>query len=282
MGFEDIPLLEMVGLHERYRPKQVSPVWRKLPPNWEERLERLFSENASKIPSLFFRADDIGAWGKGFHAVLRLFKHYNVPLALAVVPAWVNSKRIEKICEKIDVSDKLWNWHQHGWRHINWNKNGKKAEFCSARSRDQQWADIWKGQAKLSELFGSSLLPVFTPPWNRLNLATLEVLQQLGFQAVSMDSPFPRGAKKTIRLNNFRVVLDLHTRKVKHEDYAFDELLRDFEGLLTQKGIVGIMIHHHRMNINSFKFMDRLLSFIRKYSSNPILSFREMLKNDAG
>ncbi len=271
--------LEILELPERYRPKQVCGTWKKLPDNWEARLEELFRKHSGKIPPVFFRADDIGAWGQGLHAMLRLFKHHGMPLALAVVPAWINSRRIEKICEKVDISDSLWGWHQHGWRHINWNKDGKKAEFCKSRSREQQWADIWKGHTKLVDLFGSNFVPVFTPPWNRLDLTTLDVLQHLGFRAVSMDGPFPRGAKKTVRLGNFRIMLDLHTRKVQYEAYAFDELLKDLDTVFAHKNPVGIMIHHHRMNINAFLFLHRFLELLKVYSKSPILSFREMLED---
>lgn len=273
-------LVKFLGLSERYRPKHVCDTWRKVPSNWKERLEQLFEVYSGKIPPLFFRADDVGAWGQGLRALMKLFEYHNVPLAVAVVPAWLNAKRLEKIAENVDISSPLWTWHQHGWRHVNWSTDGKKAEFCRSRTREQQWTDIMKGKMKLEDLLGRHFVPVFTPPWNRLDLTTLEVLQRLDFKGVSLDGPFPRGAKHSIKLKNFRIALDMHTRKSVQKEFAFDEFMKDLEALFTQKGPVGIMIHHHRMNIQAFEILNLILKLIKEHSKSCCLSIKEVVQNE--
>ncbi|SFM93377.1 DUF2334 domain-containing protein [Thermodesulforhabdus norvegica] len=262
------------------RPRKVSAVWKSLPANWQARLEEVLRRCAEREPVVFFRADDVGAYSHAFKMLLNLFRFYEIPLALAVVPAWMSAKRTEMFRSFIDLENPLWNWHQHGWRHVNWSRDGKKAEFGNWRTKDQQWNDILKGKRKLEGLFRNSLVPVFTPPWNRLDLNTLGALQQLGFAAVSIDGPIPRGAKQSVRLKNFRIYIDLHTRKSENPGYAYDELMKNLENALTRKGNIGIMIHHKMMNHAAFEFLNYFLYLIRSIPGIGITSFREMIEND--
>lgn len=271
-------LEKIVGPHDSIKPRQVSPVWKNLPANWQIRLEELVSQCAERTPKIFFRADNIGAGGSAFRILLALFNYYKIPLALAVVPAWMSIKRLETFRAYTNIEDPLWDWHQHGWRHLNWNRGEKKAEFSATRTREQQWNDILKGKKKLEQLFNTGFVPVFSPPWNRLDIITLGVLQQLDFSAVSMDCPIPRGAKYSIRLKNFRIYLDLHARKTKNPEFAYDELLRDMEEALDQKGYVGIMINHQKMNLSAFDFLQQFLHLVRSDDRIKIVSFREMLR----
>jgi len=254
----------IVNLPSHYRPRQSAAVWQRRPPRWAEKLSGIVeSASPRHEPVLFFRADDIGAGGKAFENLCRIFRHHRIPLEMAVVPAWLSHTRVENLLSTTPLDDPLWGWHQHGWRHVNWQQTGKKSEFGPQRPYEKQWRDIRKGKRKLTEVLGDRFTPVFTPPWNRLSASTLKVLQELGFRAASTSDPLPRNAKSSPHVRNLKVQVDLHTRKAKDGFDDYDRLLRELEATLEKKDPAGIMIHHQRMTLFAFDFLDELLFLLK-------------------
>ena len=265
-------------LPSHYRPRQRAAVWQKAPQDWAQRL----AQSVDKIqgnyhPVVFFRADDIGAGGKAFDALCRLFRYHEVPLGMAVVPAWLSPTRIEQLFRTADRDHPLWSWHQHGWRHVNWQRTAKKSEFGQQRPFEKQWRDLWQGKQKMAEVFGDRFVPVFTPPWNRLSLSTLKILQELNFRGVSMTDPLPRGSKTPIELKNLRIQLDLHTRKAQDGLADYQNLLEELSSLLEKKEPLGIMIHHQRMTLFAFEFLNELLYVLKHRIQAQFPSFQKLL-----
>ncbi|HQN18166.1 MAG TPA: polysaccharide deacetylase family protein [Syntrophobacteraceae bacterium] len=275
------PPLDDFGLTARYRPRRYSALWEQPQQDWREKLASALECNpGDSPPGFFFRADDIGSGGRHFHALCELFRRHNTPLAMAVVPAWLTAARIELLFAAAPLEESLWGWHQHGWRHINLQQAGRKSEFGDQRPIEKQWQDISQGSKKMTKVFGNRSIPVFTPPWNRLSTATLKVLKELHFRAVSLDGPMPGTVKHGVGFKNLRIQLDLHTRKEKNGEADFDNLLGELCGLMTQKAPVGIMLHHQRMTLFAFEFLDELLHCIKHKLYAQCLSFEELLENE--
>lgn len=275
------PTLQDLGLSKHYRPRHRSAVW-ELPP-WEWRAQlaaALKCDPGNHPPNLFFRADDIGAGGRAFEALCQLFRHHNIPLALAVVPAWLTDIRADQLFAAAPLEERLWGWHQHGWRHVNSQLTGEKSEFGEQRPAEKQWRDICLGLEKMTEIFGERLVPVFTPPWNRLPIATLRILQELNFKAVSITKPFPSTIIPGIGLKNLRIQLDLHTRKAKDGSTDFLNLLNELSNLATKKEPFGIMLHHQRMTLFAFEFLNELLHLFKHKVRARFLSFADLLENE--
>lgn len=268
-------------LPDHYRPRQHAALWLIPPDGWREQLAMAVDRGVgNRSPSIFFRADDIGAGGRAFELLCLLFRHFNIPLALAVVPAWLSAVRRNQLFEIAPLEEGLWGWHQHGWRHVNWQRVGKKSEFGEQRPFEKQWRDIWQGQQKMKDIFGSHLMPVFTPPWNRLSNATLKIIQELGFRGVSMAGPFPRGYRTPVGLKNLRVQLDLHTRKAKEGPSDYAHLLEEITALLARKEPQGIMIHHHRMTAFAFEFLHTFLALLKERTGCRFMGFQEILEGN--
>lgn len=275
------PDSEELGLPRHHRPRQQATVWQTELPEWRSQLQTVLgSLPASHTPAVFFRADDIGAGGCAFEAMCRLFNRYSVPLALSIVPAWLSATRRDQLFRCAPKDEPLWCWHQHGWRHVNWQRVGKKSEFGEQRPFEKQWRDIWQGQQKMLRVFGSRFTPVFTPPWNRLSVATVKILQELGFAGVSLAGPLPRGLRAPVGLSNLRVHIDLHTRKGKDATLDFQDLLESLQAQLAKKEPCGIMIHHHRMNFFAFEFLHELIDFLKNDVGARFLSFRDLLDKE--
>jgi len=268
-------------LPESYRPRQCSPVWQTPPENWRDQLAATVQKGVgANAATIFFRADDIGAGGRAFEALCRLFRKHEIPLGMAVVPAWLSNVRKSQLFESAPLEEPLWGWHQHGWRHVNWQRAGKKSEFGEQRPFEKQWRDIWQGQQKMQEIFGDHLVRVFTPPWNRLSHSTLRILQELGFKGVSLAGAFPRGIKTPVVLRNLRIQLDLHTRRTDNGDSDFQLLLEDLKILLGRKEPWGIMIHHQRMTTFAFQFLDELLRLLKSEARANFPCFEEVLEKE--
>ena len=271
---------EVFDLNAPYMPRQYSSVWKAPLPGWREMLNETSAKMASAgLPPIFFRADDIGAASKAFDALCRLFRFYQVPLALAVVPAWLSEARQEKLFHAAPVNEELWNWHQHGWRHINWQKSGSKCEFGSDRAAERQHEDILNGRIKMERIFGPNFVAVFTPPWNGFSTATLRILHNLDFKGISAMDPFPPGVKSRYGIQHLPVRLDLHTRKAKDPAGDFALLMDQFTGLSKMKGRTGIMIHHQRMTPFAFEFLDRMIYNLKYVIKARFCSFKEMLNS---
>lgn len=199
---------------------------------------------------------------------------------MAVIPAWLSAIRTEQLFAAAPLEEPLWGWHQHGWRHANWQRTGKKSEFAEERPIEKQWSDICRGLKKMTEIFGPWFIPVFTPPWNRLPSATLRILQELDFKAVSITGALPRVGRTTASLRNLRIQIDLHTRKTKDGNADFQTLLAELGAALLKKEPIGIMLHHHRMNPFAFEFLDELLNLLKHKVQSQFLGFAELLENE--
>jgi len=199
---------------------------------------------------------------------------------MAVVPAWLSPVRKRQLFQAAPLEEPLWGWHQHGWRHVNWQKTGDKSEFGEHRPYEKQWRDIWQGRRKMKECFRGFMADVFTPPWDRLSPATLRVLDQLGFKGVSMGATVPKGTKSVSALRNFRTQLHLHERDSKDAASDFQTLLEEITVLLSRKKLIGITVHHHRMTSFAFEFLEKLVLLLDRQAGCRFVGFRDLLESD--
>jgi hypothetical protein len=230
--------------------------------------------NAQKRPQLFFRADDIGVPSRSFHQLVECFQKHTLPLCLATVPTWLTLKRFNELSQYMQPGSSQWYWHQHGWLHRNFELSGKKQEFGPSRHPDAIKEILNKGRIRLEKILGSYFNPVFTPPWNRCNQATLTSLIDLRFQAISRSS----GARpKTLStLPDFQVNVDLHTRKEHSHKRAMTNVLTELEQAIAS-GQCGIMIHHQRMNKRAFDFLDLLLEVLSQDNRLDSIHFGDLI-----
>jgi hypothetical protein len=238
----------------------ISAIYRSLPADIPRRLKDSFSHGlAGREAIIFFRADDVGVPGHNYNRMLALFVDCGIPLSLAVVPAWLTRARWRTLQAPAAGRMELFCWHQHGWRHVNHEREGKQQEFGGGRDAQAIYADIKRGKERLVGIMGDRFTPIFTPPWNRCSRVTIECLQRLGFMGISRS---PDGHPPPLEgLTEFPVALDLHTRKEKDANLGWERLFNELHGAL-QSGFCGIMLHHQRMNAAAFRFLELLLQCV--------------------
>jgi len=258
-------------------------IWHSIPSNLDRKIETCIDEACNHLGMkgvgyIFFRADDVAVPSRRFDRLLQLFSSYRVPLSLAVVPAWLTGFRWKNLKKPGQKSPELWCWHQHGWRHVNHEKKGKKQEFGPDRSHVRIRKDILKGKHRLEILMEELFYPVFTPPWNRCSLDTLNVIKELGYYAVSREKgsllPSPDG------LFDFQIHVDLHTRKSVNPIEDWNSLFTEISQAISS-GNCGIMIHHQRMNDAAFGFLELFLkTFVKRKNLVPV-HFKDMVVIEA-
>lgn len=227
-----------------------------------------------KPVAVYFRADDIAVTDPDTSRLLDLFANLQVPLALALIPAWLTPSRWKMLRKWDDTNPHLWCWHTHGWRHLNHETAGKKSEFGPSRSEDAILSDLIRGMERMRALLKDRFCPVFTPPWNRCTESTLDSLEALGYRAVSRfvgASPAaPQG------LTDLPASVDLHTRKEASANAGWQALFRQIQDAF-QTGRCGFMIHHQRMNANAFRYLAGLLALLSHHDRIRLVSMQTLM-----
>lgn len=140
--------------------------------------------------SVIIRLDDVGRLDPR-NRIIRDLCLAGLRVTCAVVPCWLESGCTEFLLQIAEEFPGQVEVHQHGYAHTNYSTDESKYEFGGARSADEQMEDIEAGREILMTAFGSLLSPVFTPPYGRLNIATLKCLKILNFFCISTFFGYP-------------------------------------------------------------------------------------------
>jgi hypothetical protein len=197
--------------------------------------------------TVFFRDDDAG-WGDGrLLELIARFAEHGLPLDLAVIPAALGAELAERL-RGAPVG-----LHQHGFAHTNHEPAGRKCEFGVSRSPEHQRADLAAGRARLRELLGDRLDPLFTPPWNRCTAATGACLLELGFSTLSRE----HRAEPLALPGLFELPVRLDVARL-----APEELTARLVAEIGAGGPIGIMFHHAVMEPADMALASALLALL--------------------
>jgi hypothetical protein len=196
--------------------------------------------------NFFFRDDDAGWANDEFRALLACFRRHSVPIDIAAIPSALTAEFADEICALHDEAPALIGIHQHGFSHTNHEVFGRKCEFGTSRTRQDQYSDIQLGKRKLEAMLGFALDPIFTPPWNRCTEITGECLRVLGFRVLSRDVTARFLA--LAGLNELPISLDWFAKN-NGSRLSFECLGTLIANRVKQRQQpVGIMLHHELMS----------------------------------
>jgi hypothetical protein len=252
----------------------ISAIWKihwPDPAAWVEEVLDQAARRSTGPCRVYFRADDVGRPSEAYTEMIRVFHEHETPLNLAVVPDWLTEKNWEAIQKPGGGRDDLWVWHQHGFAHRNHQTTGKKSEFGDQRPKADKERDLAAGRDRLRKLLGGRFYPVFTPPWNRCDRETLELLLRFEYYAVSTRSG--RGRPPEI-IPEINVHIDLHTRKAPEAEADAVRLRREMIESLSRDRC-GFMLHHERMNEAARRFVNALLPLLKRDRRMEVVSFTE-------
>lgn len=130
---------------------------------------------------LWWRDDDAIRATPELDRLLALSRGARLPLALAAIPNGIEPSLAGRLAGRDDVCVLV-----HGWSHANHAPPGEKtAEFGPHRPAADLAREARAGLESVTDAFGARALPVFVPPWNRVDPAFAASLPSLGFRALS-------------------------------------------------------------------------------------------------
>ncbi|MEX0328395.1 MAG: polysaccharide deacetylase family protein [Ruegeria sp.] len=134
---------------------------------------------------IWWRDDDAVTVTLQLDTLNKVAEDLGVPVHLAVVPCDADADLagfVEQAPQLVPVV--------HGWAHKNHAPpTEKKSEFRLHRPLTEAVEDARHGMARLQDLFGNRLCPMFVPPWNRVAQKVVEELPGLGFRILSTATP---------------------------------------------------------------------------------------------
>jgi peptidoglycan/xylan/chitin deacetylase (PgdA/CDA1 family) len=225
--------------------------------------------------SFFFRNDDVDEDEAPMRRLLRLFMERNTPINLGVIPGRLTAACAGLLAQSVIDAPELLELNQHGWLHLNHEREGRKCEFGPSRTYAEQLADIERGQARMTEAFGPNWFPVFIPPWNRCTDETRRALDQLGFRAISAR----RGSSvaKGYGFEEISITLDLYRWNDGARLKSPEEVVDDLIAQLSRQQAIGVALHHKVMDEQAFSFLGSLLDTLASHPDARFHTFQSLL-----
>lgn len=222
---------------------------------------------AGRSIRLWLRDDDAVAPSPALSRLARLSERFDLPVLLAVIPMLAEpdlAKALEAMPSLLPC--------QHGtWHRNHAAPGGKKSEFGAQRPADEIDAELRLGSARLKELIGPSLLPVFVPPWNRIDPAIAMSLPALGISALSCFRGFtlPPGTGPTL-INTDIDVMDWHGGRVGRAAPALaadihTQLLARRRREASPDTALGLLLHHRDHDEAGWNALENLLARLRAH-----------------
>jgi len=220
----------------------------------------------------FFRDDDAGWDDTALLRLLDLFHVRGVPIDLAVIPASLSDPLARELRARRGHAPGLIGLHQHGYAHLNHEREGRKCEFGPTRSPLAQREDLVRGRDVLERQLGWCD-PIFTPPWNRCTQPTAEALRELGFETLSRDA-----TARALRLDGLRetpVAVDW-CKGPGTVDARLSSIAQRTAAAVDAGAPVGVMLHHCVMSDGDLRHLDTMLQTLRGLPAVHCLLMREV------
>lgn len=219
-----------------------------------------------EMARFWWRDDDAGEPSPALDRLLGTAERYNLPLALAVVPAWLQPDAQGQIAASREATVL-----QHGYAHKNHARKGAKSIELGGRANDGILKDLRKGYAILEDAFGAGFSPVLVPPWNRIDDALHPHLKSSGFTGLSVfgKRSGPEATPGLSLINTHVDPIDWRgTRGFLGDDIVLEQLIAQ----LDEDEPIGILSHHLVMDEPCWTFLERLFSIVLHHSAARIYS----------
>jgi len=221
---------------------------------------------------LWWRDDDAGRDHPALERLLELAARRDLPLALAVVPLWLEAP-VQALIAASAQATVL----QHGFAHANHAPPGARSIELGARPPATIAAELSRGRAVLLDAFGATFLTVLVPPWNRLEPHLIDRLTACGFSGLSTFGPRRdrAAAPGLAQVNTHLDPIDWRGgRLFVGEAVALGRLV----AALDPDEPIGILSHHLVMDEPGWRFLERLLEILTSHPATRICPAGELFE----
>lgn len=211
---------------------------------------------AGRRPSLWWRDDDAVRDEPQLRRLLDLSRSAQVPVALAVIP-----QALEPSLPRLLERERGVSVLQHGSDHLNDGWPDRPTQFAPDRPVEEVAAVIRAGAEALAALPGR--LPIYVPPWNRLEDNVLAALPLAGVRGVSVFGEYASRTSGLVRCDSHVDVL--RWRVQPRFGGAWRGLGRLRRALARRRlsgrwdDPVGLLTHHQVHDEAAWAFLERLL-----------------------
>ncbi len=221
--------------------------------------------------TLWLRDDDAVAPTAQLDRLAALGERFDVAVLLAVIPFLAEpglAARLRRAPRLLPC--------QHGCWHRNHAPPGeKKSELGGHRPREAVLAEIAAARARLAELLEGDVLPVFVPPWNRIDPELAPALPALGLAGLSCFRGFALAGGHGPALANTSIdIMDWRGGRIGRPAPA---LAGEIAAMLERRrlsgsrdGSLGLLLHHLDHDETAWAFLDGLLALVARH---PALAF---------
>lgn len=208
---------------------------------------------------LWWRDDDAGRPSPRLERLLDLARRHRVPLALAVVPDWLEPEVTALIAGSAEATVL-----QHGVAHRDHAAAGqRRIELGGTAAADMLAGPVRAGHGRLRHAFGGQFHDVMVPPWNRISAEVMAALPGWGFAGVSgwaeTGPQVPAGLRR----------VDTHLDAVLWRD---GRRCLDLAGLTARLAALiragapeplGLLTHHLVADDAGFEALDRFVALVQ-------------------
>jgi hypothetical protein len=246
---------------------------------------------AGRVATLWWRDDDAGPAHPAFTRLLALAGRVPVPLALAVVPAWLE----DPVAAHLEAAPAGLAVLQHGVAHRNHEPPGppgtrqKRLECGPARPAAAVLAELAEAGTRLRHRLGPRCLPVLVPPWNRIDARVTDGLPAHGYRGLSTfgarTSPEPARGLRQVNCHVDPIVW--------REGRRFAGIAASLEGLCRHLADrraaqvdpgepTGLLTHHRELSEAGWAWLETLLDRLRVHPAVAFPPVRALFGLGAG
>ena len=243
---------------------------------------------AGRSATLWWRDDDCIEPTAALDRLLALAQQFDLPLALAVVPARLSAALPQRLADHRGACVL-----QHGYAHRNHAPaERKKQELDPDRSLAAVMEELQRGAARLTGHFPMAgpvqRLPVLVPPWNRIAPSLIPELPGLGYRGLSADGPRPSPTAAP-GLQQANTHVDLLRALRKQGAASAEQVVGDLVEHLAARRLgkaeatepSGLLTHHLAHDPGSWALLERLLAALREHGASRFLDAAEVFPDPA-
>lgn len=221
------------------------------------------AQAAGRKVALWWRDDDAVTPTPALERLLALANRHAMPVAIAAIPTRADAALAERLAR-----EPLARVLVHGLSHVNHAPAGeKKSEFGPHRPLDALARDADAALQLAAARFGDTSLPVFVPPWNRIDGELAKSLAGIGYRGLSTFGravPVPGLAVANTHIDP----VAWHdggglAPRARIDAVAAAALRAQLQG--DGDLVLGLLTHHLVQDDDTWKWCDTLLSFLLRH-----------------
>jgi len=216
---------------------------------------------AGEQPTFWWRDDDTTAPTDALRTLTVMTAQHGIPLHLAVIPHGI----APELKPFLDAAPHVLTL-QHGLAHVNHEpKSMPASEIGQTRPLEATQTDLKNGWKRLADAALPNLLPVLTPPWNRVGDKVVPHLAQWGYHALSCFYARPRRVSVG-GLRHINTHIDplrwrpqsVFAGEGKTLAQCIEHLQARRTGLADKDEPTGLLTHHLQTPLKAWEFCDAL------------------------